>query len=290
MSPAPKIPTYKDLFEPTVRALEALGGSGNVQEIYNKVCELAGYSEEQQSVLHKDGPQTAIAYRLAWARTYLKANGILDNIGRGVWSLTGKGSDLDRIDATKIRRQAQRTLKRKPSVSEVSDSDLDAISLAPESNDADSEAWIEDLLVIVQKMPPDAFERLCQRLLRKTGFIKVEVTGRKGDGGIDGIGVLKMALLSFQVFFQCKRYSGSVGPSEIRDFRGAMVGRTDKGLFITTGTFTSAAKQEAIRDGAPALDLIDGVELCQLLKEHQLGVATKTVEIVTFNRDWFNQL
>lgn len=139
-------------------------------------------------------------------------------------------------------------------------------------------------------MPPDAFERLCQRILRSSGFIKVQVTGKKGDGGIDGIGVLRIALLSFQVFFQCKRYSGSVGPKEIRDFRGAMVGRTDKGLFITTGTFTSEAEKEATRDGAPALDLIDGEQLCTLLKDLKLGVETKTIEVVEIDDFWFNHL
>ena len=146
------------------------------------------------------------------------------------------------------------------------------------------------MLSILCVIPADAFERLCQRILRESGFIKVEVTGQKGDGGIDGIGVLKIALLSFQVFFQCKRYSGSVGPSEIRDFRGAMVGRTDKGLFMTTGTFTRAAKQEATRDGAPALDLIDGEQLCHILKDLNLGVTTKTIEVVDISESWFNSL
>lgn len=126
--------------------------------------------------------------------------------------------------------------------------------------------------------------------MRESGFIKVEVTGKRGDGGIDGIGVLKIALLSFQVFFQCKRYIGSVGASEIRDFRGAMVGRTDKGLFITTGSFTSGAKKEATRDGAPVLDLIDGEQLCQILKDLQLGVTTKTIEVVEITENWFNHL
>ncbi len=146
------------------------------------------------------------------------------------------------------------------------------------------------MLSILQKVPPDAFERLCQRLLRESGFVKVEVTGKKGDGGIDGIGVLKIALLSFQVFFQCKRYAGSVGASEIRDFRGAMVGRTDKGLYITTGTFTSTAKKEATRDGAPALDLIDGEQLCRILKDLNIGVETKTIEVVEIHESWFNRL
>jgi restriction system protein len=139
-------------------------------------------------------------------------------------------------------------------------------------------------------MKADAFERLAQRILRESGFLKVEVTGRGGDGGIDGVGVLRIALLSFQVYFQCKRYKGSVSPGAIRDFRGAMVGRTDKGLFITTGTFTAEAKREATRDGAPAIDLIDGDLLCDLLKNLKLGVSTRLVEEVAIEPEWFGRI
>jgi restriction system protein len=136
-------------------------------------------------------------------------------------------------------------------------------------------------------MEPAAFERLCQRLLREAGFIKVEVTGRSGDGGIDGIGVLRMNLVSFQVLFQCKRWKGSVGAAVVRDFRGAMVGRADKGLVITTSSFTSEARREATRDGAPAIDLIDGEMLCQLLKEHNLGLSVQMVEQVELDEIFF---
>ena len=133
---------------------------------------------------------------------------------------------------------------------------------------------------VLRKMEPAAFERLCQRILRESGFTKVEVTGRSGDGGIDGAGVLRVNLISFHVRFQCKRYTGSVGAPEIRNFRGAMVGRGDKGLFMTTGNFTREAEREAVRDGAPAIDLISGSELCNLLKELELGVTFETVQVV----------
>jgi restriction system protein len=122
------------------------------------------------------------------------------------------------------------------------------------------------------------------------GFLKVEVTGRSGDGGIDGVGVLRVALLSFQVYFQCKKWKGNVRAKDIRDFRGAMVGRTDKGLFITTGSYTPDAQKEATRDGAPAIDLIDGEQLCELLKNLKLGVTTKMVEEVSVEADWFAQI
>ena len=147
--------------------------------------------------------------------------------------------------------------------------------------DGSDEGWRDQLLSLLQAMPPDAFERLSQRILRESGFIKVEVKGKSGDGGIDGIGVLRLNLLSFQVFFQCKRYKDSVGASAIRDFRGAMVGRTDKGLFITTGRFTPDAKREATRDGAPQIELIDGEQLCELLKSLNLGLKTEMVEHVS---------
>jgi len=144
---------------------------------------------------------------------------------------------------------------------------------------------------LTKVLSPDAFERLAQRLLRESGFIQVEVTGRTGDGGIDGKGIARIhGFMSFHVIFQCKRYKGSVSASEIRDFRGAMVGRADKGLFITTGNFTSGAIKEATRDGAPPIDLVDGDELARKLKELGLGVKTELIEQVSVEREWFSGL
>jgi restriction system protein len=147
--------------------------------------------------------------------------------------------------------------------------------------------WQDRLLECLLKMKPAAFERLCQRILKESGFIKVDVTGRSGDGGIDGIGVLRLNLLSFHVFFQCKRWKGSVGAPVIRDFRGAMVGRADKGLVMTTGTFSTDARKEATRDGAPAIDLIDGETLCELLKSLKIGVSIRKVEHVLVDQHVF---
>ncbi|MCE1271999.1 MAG: restriction endonuclease, partial [Acinetobacter sp.] len=120
---------------------------------------------------------------------------------------------------------------------------------------------------------------------------QVEVTGKVGDGGIDGKGIVRVSgLLSFHVIFQCKRYKGSVSPSQIRDFRGAMQGRADKGLFITTGNFTRDALKEATRDGAPPIDLIDGELLCEKLKELKLGITTQLIEQVEIKTEWFEKL
>ena len=133
------------------------------------------------------------------------------------------------------------------------------------------------LLNLIKSLPPSGFERLSQRLLRESGFQKVEVTGKSGDGGIDGVGILQVnPFVSFNVLFQCKRYQGAVTPSQVRDFRGAMMGRADKGIIITTGTFTLEAKKEARRDGAPPIELVDGDTLVQMFEQQQLGLIPRT--------------
>ncbi len=154
-------------------------------------------------------------------------------------------------------------------------------------------AWRNELLRSLLEMQPSAFERLVQRLLRESGFIQVEVTGQSGDGGIDGKGIMRLGgLLSFHVIFQCKRYQGSVGAGHVRDFRGAMVGRADKALMITTGNFTKDAVREATRDGAPAIDLIDGDLLVDKLKELGLGVSTELIQVeqVEVDHEWFRSI
>ena len=159
------------------------------------------------------------------------------------------------------------------------------------ADDMDSAGWKEQLLRVVKLMEPEAFERLCQRMLREAGFDLVTITGRSGDGGIDDTAIVRLnGLIGFPVVFQCKRYGGSVSTGVVRDFRGAMQGRADKGIIITTGNFTSDAKREAIRDGAPPIDLIDGDALADKLKELGLGVTTKLVEDVHIEEEWFEKI
>ena len=287
------VPSYQDLLWPTLQAVIAIGGSGRISEINQAVVERGRYSEEQQSVLHGDGPQTEIEYRLAWARTYLKGMGLLDNSARGVWSATQAGRDageheLVELHADYARRARERSRQRRRQQTPQQQIEQ-SIEQEIEQGDGGRD-WKDELLDVLLSAPPDRFERLAQRLLREAGFINTVVTGKSGDGGIDGTGTYRLSLISFTVFFQCKRYAGSVGASSVRDFRGAMTGRGDKGLLITTGTFTAEAKHEATRDGAPPIDLIDGDALCELLKQYELGVRTKLrqVEEVELLRDFFD--
>jgi restriction system protein len=278
------LPTFDKLMNPIIQALKELGGSGTVEEINRKVTEIAGLSDKQLEILHDSdkGSQTEIEYRLAWARTYLKKYDILENSSRGVWALTAKGRQLDQVNPQAVRQFVQNQRKQaKTTVVSTEEGEL---------AEPDVEMpWRDELLATLLKMQPSAFERLIQRLLRESGFIQVEVTGQSGDGGIDGKGIMRLGgLLSFHVLFQCKRYQGSVSASQVRDFRGAMMGRADKGLLITTGNFTKDAMKEATRDGASAIDLIDGDLLLDKLKELGLGVRTEKIEVekVTINRNW----
>lgn len=283
----PTIPSYYDLLWPTLQAVIAMDGSGHLAEIDRTVIERERYTEGQQAVLHGDGPGTEIEYRLAWARTYLKGMGLLANSTRGVWSVTEAGREvrqeqLSDLHADYRRRSQERSRQRKREKSSEGDGE-----------DGDGERdWKDELLDLLLKVQPDRFERLARRLLREAGFINTTVTGKSGDGGIDGIGTYRVSLISFTVFFQCKRYTGSVGPSAVRDFRGAMTGRGDKGLLITTGSFTAEARQEATRDGAPPIDLIDGDALCDLLKRYEIGVQTqrREVEEVELQPDFFDEI
>jgi restriction system protein len=292
------VPPYNDMLWPTLQAVAELGGSASIGEIVETVIKREGFSDAQQAVLHNNGPETEIGYRLAWARTYLKGMGLLTNSARGVWALTDEGTALltdpsqtDELRRAKVRELWQahlvelRRARKTRLVREEGEPD-DTVGPAEEPS------WKEQLLDQLMNMPPDAFERLARRLLREADFDSVNVTGQSGDGGIDGLGVYRLGLVSFPVFFQCKRYRGSVGPSAVRDFRGAMAGRGDKGLLITTGSFTSDAKKEATRDGAPPVDLIDGDRLCELLKRYDLGVqtTTRTVEDVSIDVAFFTEI
>lgn len=283
------IPTYDKMLIPTLEALKQLGGSGSIDEINEKVYELEKYDTETLETPHdENGVQTKVEYRLAWARTYLKKYGLLENSSRGVWALVDNEINTTELTSDEIVRDV-REKTRKPKSEKPKNPKLQNEEVEDEIEDQLD--WKENLISVLLNIDPSAFERLCQRLLRESGFVQVEVTGKSGDGGIDGKGIVRLnGFLSFHVFFQSKRYKGSVGSGDIRDFRGAMQGRADKGLFITTGNFTREAIKEATRDGAPPIDLIDGEQLCDKLKEFNLGVKTELIEDVTINPEWFDKI
>lgn len=280
-----RVPTFDELIWPSLLAIRANGGSATITEHLDSLIEQQNVSEDIAAVPHGNTGRTELEYRLAWSRTGLKRAGFLDNSTRGVWTLTELGETATENDVhAAIARLRQADSQRRKQAQAIRADELDGYD-AEDGGD-----WKSVLLQQLREISPDAFERLSQRILRESGFTKVEVTGRSGDGGIDGTGILQLSLMSFPVLFQCKRYQGTVGPGAVRDFRGAMMGRTDKGLIITTGSFSSEARKEATRDGAPPIELIDGDQLCEHVKKLKLGVTVELIESVEVQSDWFQQV
>lgn len=274
---------FDDLFDPTLKSLHILGGSASAEEIEENVANILSLSDEKINDIQR-GNITKLSYRLAWARNYLKKAGLVEKSDRGVWSLTTKGLNCKEINKEEIKKHVHDLDKSGNDINEEINKELEI----EENAEIKELNWQEQALEILKTIPPENFERLCQRLLRELGFINVEVTGKVGDGGIDGKGVYRVGgIMSFHVVFQCKRFIGTISPSIVRDFRGAFIGRADKGLLITTGTFTREAKKEAQRDGAPPIDLVDGFDLIEKLKELKLGINVEMVEKVTVSADWY---
>lgn len=266
---------FWQFFQPVIDALKELGGSGQPSEVKEIIAEKLKISEDEQSEQISSGA-SRFSNKVDWARFYLVKSDFIDASTRGVWSLTEKGQNahLTNDEAYQLvqnirhlfsgERKKQKGKSLTPLVSK------NDISEEPHDEEYNHRTTLMEKLM---SLPADGFERLCQRLLRESGFESVTVTGKSGDGGLDGIGVLQMnPFVSFKVLFQCKRYSGSVSSSQVRDFRGAMMGRADKGIILTTGTFTSEAKKEAVRDGVPPIELVDGEKLLDMFETLELGL------------------
>ncbi|HEY5337821.1 MAG TPA: restriction endonuclease [Rhizomicrobium sp.] len=266
-----------EYFVAAMECIKKRGGSTTIEEMEEDVADKLRLSDAVRAIPHGDGRRSQFQYDLAWVRTYLKWGNALENSERGIWHITKKGRELSEAELRGLwaRIVTEQREQRKQRAQKISGKEDDRSRQEQPPQEID---WKEKLLDVVLSLDSKAFERLCQRVLRESGFIKVEVTGRTNDGGIDGVGVLRVNLLSFHVLFQCKKWKSSVGAPVIRDFRGAMMGRADKGLVLTTGTFTADARKEATRDGAPAIDLIDGDSLCDLLKLTKIGVSVAFIE------------
>ena len=284
------LPKYDDLMFPTLKAIADAGGSASIEEIQDRLISDLGFTDEQLAMTYPKSGRMILPDRMAWARSFLRLAGLLDNPKKGVWVLTEEGRLAGATTATSVRQRVKEAHRLSMQAKKANDG-KEGLPGDPGEN-GDVAEWSDQLVARLKAIDPAAFERLCQRVLRESGFVRVEVTGKSGDGGIDGIGVLRVNLVSFHVLFQCKRYSSSVGPGIVRDFRGAMQGRADKGLIMTTSTFTAEARREATRDGAPAIDLIDGEALCVLLKDLRLGVDVreKTVEDIKVDLAFFDSI
>lgn len=281
-----KGPDFTKYFNPIIEVLKELGGSGNPTEVTDLIIQKYNISETELELKNKNGGST-VKNRIAWAKFYLAKGGVIDSSKHGIWTLKPNHPNLITANEigeffNKIQKQFDKktTLDKKVVNENILDTEIEE-KIEDENNK-------EQLLNILKSLPPEGFERLCQRLLRESGFSKVKVTGKSGDGGIDGYGVLEInPLMSFKVLFQAKRYKDVVSTDKVRDFRGAMSGRADKGIIITTGRFTQDAKNEAVRDGVPSIELVDGEKLISMFERLELGLTPRTV--FDIDHDFFKE-
>lgn len=291
-------PTYTELIIPTYDALKQLGGSGTNNEIYERVIVDLNLSDEVLDEPHLGSlNQSEVEYQLAWARTYLKNYGIIVNSARSVWSITSEYASELTVSAKEIVTFTVQKNAKKREMAKSNDKPDGKTDKPEDDSDLNDDVefpdevkpWRQQLANVLQNMDPYGFERLSQRLLRECGFIQVSVTKKSGDGGIDGTGKLKInGIVSFNVAFQCKRYKGFVSSGDIRDFRGSLTTDIEKGIFITTGSFSKAAKDEATTPGKKQIDLIDGEEFISKLAEYSIGV--KEVKTYEIDEDFFAKI
>lgn len=263
-------------FGPLLDALRQLGGSAKPREAANKIAKNLGLQDDKLNEILESG-QSRYYNQVAWARQYLAWEGLLDTSQHGIWALSSKGERTSLNDKeareiflkwVEIHRKARQDKSKKEIIEEQEDNEPDDIQPSKKT----------DLLQVLQSLTPLGFEKICQRLLRESGFENVIVTGQSHDGGIDGYGTLEMnPFVSFKVLFQCKRYKGTVSRAQVGDFRNAMIGRAEKGIIMTTGTFSTDAVKEANRDGAPQVELVDGDKLVEMFKKVELGVRPKII-------------
>jgi restriction system protein len=273
-----KGPEFIRFMTPIMDSLRELGGSGKASEVVDLVIQKAGITDTELDLITRTGVPR-IKNQIHWARMYLVYANILDSSKRGVWSLTEKGFGTQLhsdVEVYELFRTVHKRFEATPGFKGSKRKTEQPVETEEDEKDIES-SHHDRLIAILKSLPPAGFERLCQRLLREAGFKKVIVTGKSGDGGIDGEGILEVnPLMSFKVLFQSKRYDKSVSSSQVRDFRGAMQGRADKGIIITTGGFTQDAKKEAMRDGVPPIELVDGDALVDLFERCQLGLRQVT--------------
>lgn len=280
-----RIPRSPDLLVPTFRALKNLGGSGTNSEILKELIQILEIPDAVVDIPHLgSSSMTELSYQAAWARTYLRLYGVIENSARSVWSITSSYSRSELPDPKTIIASIR---TGKPGfIDSTTPKDVEPDKKVNQEKiieyPDEVKPWEVHLEEVLQSMDPFGFERLAQRILRECGFSQVEVTKKSGDGGIDGTGKLKInGIFSFNVAFQCKRYKELIGASVIRDFRGSLTTDIEKGVLITTGRFSKAARDEASNPGKQQIDLIDGEELICKIAEFGIGVR----QVITYEID-----
>lgn len=293
-----KGPLFVQYFQPVIDALRELGSSARPKEVYQWIEERLDIPKSELEGINKGG-QSKFENKVHWARFYLAKAGLIDTEKRGIWILTeaGRNTNLTHDAAYELFRSIHAQYKDGPNLEPISKSEKlnnskNEDEETENSTTPDDKIYLnqdeiqQELVQTLRSLSDKGFEELCARILRHLDFEQVKVTGQTNDRGIDGEGFLRInRFVRTKVMFQCKRYSGTVGAEKIRDFRGAIQGRAERGILLTTGMFTRGALDEAARENATPIELVDIDDLIQLLVEEGLGI--NQVKALQIERNFF---
>lgn len=292
---AKKQSAFLKWFGPTLDALRELGGSGTPNEVSALVATQQKVPKEVLNETIKSGA-SKFHNQVCWARQYLVWEGYIDSAVRGIWKLTPAGQSkkitIDEARVIFLKWVEVNTLRRKSKANLVT-SEAAEEQIDDEEIDDDSSISVDykqQVLDYLRRMPPAKFEQFCLYMLRVNKFENLKLTGGSHDEGIDGIASLRInPFVSFRVLFQAKRYKAgnNISRAQIGDFRNAMIGRADKGIFITTSRFTPEAIKEANREGAPQVELVDSDQLIRMIEFSSLGL--KPITTYEVDHDFFKQ-
>lgn len=293
------IPTFQEIMRPWLE-LASDGAEHTLQEVISSLADKMTLSPEERAEMLPSGFQGTFTNRVAWAATHLQKAHALARVGRGRYRITERGKSLlaEHVPITTARLMQfpeYQEFKARGKESAAPSADLDDTTPAEAIDSAIQAvraAVAAELLDRIKASPPDFFERLVVDLLLKMGYggsrrDAGQAVGKSGDGGIDG--VIKEDRLGLDaVYIQAKRWEGSVGTSVVREFAGTLdFHKANKGVLITTSTFTADAKLFTQSIGKRIV-LIDGVMLAELMIDNEVGVITEsTYRLVRVDQGFF---
>lgn len=290
-----KIPTYQQLMNPVLASVAEQ--PRKISEVVDEISDDLKLTENERSAMLPSGGQTYIANRVHWARAYLKQAGLVCNPRRGWFEITDVGRRVlksgDKIDTKYLSQFEDFRQFQSRGGTHIEDS-VESNEDEVETPDEDLESALErknrllshELIGAVRSSSPKFFEQLIVDLMLAMGYggsgnLAGRTLGQSGDRGVDGV-IDQDPLGVDQVYLQAKRYDASVtvGPSEIRDFFGALnLRKAQKGVFFTTSKFSQQAVQTA-GDLGSRIVLIDGTRLAELMIEHKVGVSLRSTLLV----------
>lgn len=290
------LPSVKELYNPVLCALHNLGGEGTNQSIDAEVSRILSLSEEQLSVEYKSRRTSVVLDRIGWARSHLKIAGLLDSPRRKTWALTKLGMSTTKLDPREVGRAIRKgrtprenTGQPKPKNIHLDTDSLARADVAEVFQSAD--AWQDELHDILHGMSPQSFARFFEHIFREEGIDQVEVVNTSGNGEIEGT-MVSGGFLSFRVAFRFTTRNNLIGSQEVDRFRRfVQSSRADKGILITTGSYTQEAIRDSMRRPNPTIELLDGEQFLERLKERSLGITTRQVivEQVVVDRSFFDR-